>query len=89
MGPRGGAVWNGRRKLPLQRLWARFHYQSIIYLLLIYDLLNVKQFPKIFLLEKILRVSIEESDHVRTGWWIDFRNVCLVQNGVLSDDELD
>ena len=26
-------------------------------------------------LEKILEVPVANSDHVRTGWWIEFRNV--------------
>ena len=54
-----------------------------------YYLSNVKYCPKNSLLDKILKVPIEESDHVRNGWWIDFRNVSSVQNFALTDDDLD
>ena len=50
----------------------------------------VKQiFFLIWCLEKILKVPVEESDHVRTGWWIDFRNISCVEKFTLSEAELD
>ena len=30
---------------------------------------------KLLFIEKILKVPVADSDHVRTGWWIEFRIV--------------
>ena len=40
------------------------------------------------LLEKVLKEPISDSDHVKNGWWIDFRNVSSIENLAISDDEL-
>ena len=32
----------------------------------------------ILLSEKTLKIPINDSDHVRTGWWIEFRNASLL-----------
>ena len=37
----------------------------------------------ILFLEKTLKIPINDSDHVRTGWWIEFRNASL--SSKLSD----